>query len=138
MVWKLRYKYFRFRPGLVAAIFDYRHPVTSGNNGSSAIEFRDPENIDLAVGISFLSYLEAEIYVFLLYSAILSAILNFPLLGNSQIASGMPALFTLCLETSVWPLTSARQESFNVACVIRVYIFLHEIRHLGRHFEKRS
>ena len=30
-------------------------------NRSSANEFRDPENIGLTVGISFLSYLEAEI-----------------------------------------------------------------------------
>ena len=42
-------------------VLKFRHPVTSGNNRSSAIEFWDPENIDLAVGISFISYLEADI-----------------------------------------------------------------------------
>ena len=51
----------------------FRHPITSGNNSSSAIEFRDPENIDLAVGISFLSCLEAEISIYGLSTAILDS-----------------------------------------------------------------
>jgi hypothetical protein len=31
------------------SIFKFRHPLTSSNNESSVIEFRDLENIDLAV-----------------------------------------------------------------------------------------
>ena len=92
----------------MAAIFNYRHPVTSDSIGNSAIELLDHENVVLAFGTALLSYLEAEIYVFLVYAAILGAILNLSLLGNSPFDSGMPALFPPCLETSVWPLTSAR------------------------------
>ena len=44
----------------MAAIFKNRLPVTSGSIRSSAIEIRSPENVELTVGISFLSYLEAD------------------------------------------------------------------------------
>ena len=47
--------------GLAAAIFKYRLPVTSGSNRDSSIEFLVPKNIDLAVGISLLPCLGAEI-----------------------------------------------------------------------------
>jgi len=45
----------------VAAILNYRHPVTSGGIGNIAIELLDHENVGVAVGISLLSCLEAEI-----------------------------------------------------------------------------
>ena len=80
----------------------YRHPVTSGSVGSSAIELLDPENVGVAVETALLSCLEAEIFVLLVYAAILGAILNLSLFGNSPIASSMSALFPPGLETSVW------------------------------------
>ena len=94
-------KYFRFRPGLAAAILNYRLPVTSVSIRHSTIELLDHENVRVAVGTALLSCLEAEICVYRVYAAILGAILNFSLVGNSPIASGMSALFPLCFETSV-------------------------------------
>ena len=61
------------------SVLNFRHPVTSDNNRSSAIEFRDPENIDVAVGISFLSYLEADIYK---YFRFVDRHLGLPTSGN--------------------------------------------------------
>ena len=40
---------------------DIPHPVWSDSVGISPIRLLDLENVDLAVGISFLSHLEAEI-----------------------------------------------------------------------------
>ena len=45
----------------MAAILDFSLPVTSDSIANSLIEMADPENEGLAVGISFLSHLQAEI-----------------------------------------------------------------------------
>ena len=47
--------------GLEAAILDLPHPVWSDSVCTSRIRLMDLENVGLAVGISFLSHLEAEI-----------------------------------------------------------------------------
>ena len=47
--------------GLAAAILNYRHPLTSGSIRNSTIDVLDPENMVIAVGISLLCILEAEI-----------------------------------------------------------------------------
>jgi len=64
LVWMLRYQYFRFRPGIAAAIFKNRFPVSSGSISNSAVELLDHENMGVPFVISFLSHLEAEIRVF--------------------------------------------------------------------------
>ena len=46
---------------LLAAILDFRLPVTSDSIRNSAIEFLDPENRGVAVGIFILSIIEPEI-----------------------------------------------------------------------------
>ena len=51
--------YFR----LMAAIFDFRRAQTLDNTPTSLFVLPDPENIGIAVGISLLSWLKAEIYV---------------------------------------------------------------------------
>ena len=61
LVNKLRYKYFRFRLGLAAAILKSRLPVTSGSIRIIAIELLDAENGGSAVGTASLSGLEVEI-----------------------------------------------------------------------------
>ena len=58
-VCKLRYCF----SSLTAAILDFRLPVRYGDINISIFDFLDPENIGIAVGISFLSLLEAEIIV---------------------------------------------------------------------------
>ena len=57
LVQKLRYRYFY----ITAAILDFRLPVTSDDIRNSAVEFLDPENGGVAVGILFLSVIGAEI-----------------------------------------------------------------------------
>jgi hypothetical protein len=47
-----------------AAILDFPLPVRSHNIMDTPIEYVDLENIDMAVVISYLSCLQAEIYVF--------------------------------------------------------------------------
>ena len=58
---KLRYKYFRFRLGLAAAILNCRLPVTSCSIPNSAVVVLDPENGGLVVETALLSCPEAEI-----------------------------------------------------------------------------
>ena len=53
--------YFRF---LTAAILDFRLPVTCDNHLNSTVGLADPENTEVAVGISFLSGIEPEIHWF--------------------------------------------------------------------------
>ena len=48
---------------LQAAILGFRLPLTSDSVGSSSIEMLDPENVELAFEIAFLSSLQAEIKV---------------------------------------------------------------------------
>ena len=60
LVQKLRYKYFRFRIDLEAAILQNRLPVTKYSIRNSAIELLDPENGGLAVETALLSCLEAD------------------------------------------------------------------------------
>ena len=48
----------------MAAILELPHPIWSDRLRNVPIELLDLENVDLAVGISFLSHLEAEILVF--------------------------------------------------------------------------
>jgi len=48
----------------MAAIFDIRHTQTSDYIRTSLVVLPDPENMSLAVGISLLSCIRAEIYVF--------------------------------------------------------------------------
>ena len=48
-------------PVWVAAMLDFRLPVWSHSIQTTSIGLLDPENIGVAVGISFLSLLEAEI-----------------------------------------------------------------------------
>ena len=48
----------------MAAILDFRLPVTSGSIFDSAIELLDPENVEVAVEISFLRAIEAELHLF--------------------------------------------------------------------------
>jgi hypothetical protein len=45
----------------VSAILDFRLPVWSHSIETTSIELLDSENIGVAVGISFLSHLQAEI-----------------------------------------------------------------------------
>ena len=47
----------------MAAIFDLRHTRTSDSNPTSLFELPDPKNMGIAVEISLLSCIEAEIYV---------------------------------------------------------------------------
>jgi len=62
LVRKLRYKYFRFRLGLAAAILNCRLPVTSCSiPNTCALVLPDPENGGLAVETALLSFPEAEI-----------------------------------------------------------------------------
>ena len=51
--------HFYFR--LMAAIFDFRHTQTSYSIATSLSVLPDPENMGIAVGISFLCCLQAEI-----------------------------------------------------------------------------
>ena len=48
---------------LTAAILDFRLLVTYGDIHISIFEFYDTENIGIAVGITFLSHLEADKYM---------------------------------------------------------------------------
>ena len=48
---------------MAAAILKFRLPVSRRRLADSAIEFPDPENMGVAVGISLLSCIEAEIQV---------------------------------------------------------------------------
>ena len=47
----------------MAAIFEFQHTQTSDSIPTSLSVMPDPENIGIAVGISLLSWLKAEIYV---------------------------------------------------------------------------
>jgi hypothetical protein len=65
--------YFRLRrPSVI-----YTLPLTSRNVVTSPILFSDPENVGIAVGISLLSCIEAEILRFLTYFRLMAAILLF-------------------------------------------------------------
>ena len=55
---------------------DFRLPVWSDNIPNTSIELLDPDNMGVAVGISFLSHLQAEILVF---PVLVAAILDFRL-----------------------------------------------------------
>ena len=46
----------------MAAIFDLRHTQISGRIPTRLFELSDPENMGIAVGISLLSPVQAEIY----------------------------------------------------------------------------
>jgi hypothetical protein len=46
----------------VAAMLDFRLPVWSHSIETTSIECLDPENIETAVGVSFLAHLQAEIH----------------------------------------------------------------------------
>ena len=46
---------------MAALWLDFRLPVWSDNIRNISIELRDPENMGVAFGISFLSHLQAEI-----------------------------------------------------------------------------
>ena len=48
---------------LAAAILDFRLPVMSDRTRNSPIDLLDLENVGVAVGIAFLSSLQAELYV---------------------------------------------------------------------------
>ena len=48
----------------MAAILDFRLPVIWGSNLDSAIELLDPENVGVAVEISFICAIEAELHLF--------------------------------------------------------------------------
>ena len=48
-------------PVLVAALLDFRFPVLSHSIQATSVELLDPKSIGVAVGISFLSLLQAEI-----------------------------------------------------------------------------
>ena len=50
--------------GLAAAMLDFQLPVTLRDVTSSLIELGDHENMDVAVGISSLSSLGVEIWLF--------------------------------------------------------------------------
>jgi hypothetical protein len=50
--------------GLAAAMLDFQLPVTLCEVTCSLIELGDNENMDVAVGISLLSSLQAEIWLF--------------------------------------------------------------------------
>jgi hypothetical protein len=63
---------------LAAAILNFALPVSRWSLPNSAIEFPDPRNMQIAVGISSLSSIEAEIQVLqVLAAAILN--LSFPI-----------------------------------------------------------
>jgi len=47
-----------------AAICDVQLTLTSHNNRTTPVVLSDPENVGLAVGISLLSCVQVEIYVF--------------------------------------------------------------------------
>jgi hypothetical protein len=53
----------------------YVVPLTSNNVVTGPILFPDPENVGIAVGISLLSCIEAEILRFLTYFRLMAAIL---------------------------------------------------------------
>ena len=48
---------------VMAAIFDFRHAQTSDSITTSLFVLPDPENMDIALEISLLLCIEAEIYV---------------------------------------------------------------------------
>jgi hypothetical protein len=58
--------------GLAAAIFDIQLPVSTSILADSAIKFSDPKNMQIAVGISLLSCIEAEIRYIRFGAAILN------------------------------------------------------------------
>jgi hypothetical protein len=57
---------------------------TSGSVRSGLVVFPDPKNDDLAVGISLLSCIEAEIYVVSYLLPVLAAIFDFSLIRTSD------------------------------------------------------
>ena len=70
-------------------VLKFRHPLTLSSNHSSAIEFLDPENIGLAVGISLLSCLETFITHFPVIWACLNMLDDFPyIVGGATITFG--------------------------------------------------
>ena len=58
---------------MTAAILNFALPVSRWSLPNSAIEFPDPKNMKIVVGISLLSCIEAEIQV---YPVLAAAILN--------------------------------------------------------------
>jgi len=54
--------------GLAAAILEFRLPVTSDSIDVSVTGWPVPENMVVAVGIAFLYSIQAEMYVFHVYS----------------------------------------------------------------------
>ena len=83
--------YFR----LLAAIFDFRHIQTSDSILTSFSVLPDPENMGLAVGISLLSCLRAEIYVLSFLLPVIGRHLRFP-------TYLFPLVFACCLISKTW------------------------------------
>jgi len=112
---KLRYGFFHSYFQLMAAIFDFSLFRTSGILRSSLIGLSDLENMGIAVGISLLSCIEAEIYVishllpvnvsdlwflhFPKWGIIRSSLIVLPDLENMGIAVGI--LLLLCIEAKI-------------------------------------
>ena len=72
-----RYTLFLIHFRSIAAIYDFQHTQTSDSILSSLFVLSDPENVGVAVGISLLSCLRAEIYVIPIYFRSMATILNF-------------------------------------------------------------
>ena len=81
----------------MAAVLNFQLPVTSCGIQNSAIEFLDPENWGLAVGMALRSCLEAEISI----SGLAAAILNFRLPFTS---GGIPNSAIEFLDPENWGL----------------------------------
>ena len=64
---------------MAALWLDFRLPVWSDNIRNISIELRDPENMGVAFGISFLSHLQAEIWVLPVWMAAMLDMLDFRL-----------------------------------------------------------
>ena len=61
MLWAFRVWISIYITGLTAAILKFLPPLTLNNNHNIAMEFLDPENVGVTVGISFLGVTESEI-----------------------------------------------------------------------------
>ena len=93
-IWKLRYTLCHIYFRLQATVFEFSEIHTSDSSRSSLIMYFDPENMAIAVGISLLSCIRAEIYV-----------ISSLLLVNGRHLSDMPRRrtvfphFSLCCPT---------------------------------------
>ena len=67
----------------MATIFDLRHTQTSDSISTCIAVLPDPENMDIAVGISLLSSIEDEIYVIANVIPVMAVVFDLPLTSMS-------------------------------------------------------